>query len=302
MPFPSSLPRILASPLLPAGDKVRFLRYASTLLARQPGDLAVDERYDATGRGRGAGLRGRRGADRIVRPLFEGPFFSRLEEMSAALLRSWLRVLSVGTFFHVDGGMDVPWRYLGDLVGARTGVRVERVEVRGDGRVDVHTDAGTETADGCVLALPAPVAAGLLEGAPSWLADVPYAPHVRLYAARRAAGPTRSSIHVFPNDVVATVELGAGRWGALGRGASGVDLGAGVRAGGGQWRAPGHGPGRGHRPAVVEGAPARAPALRPVVGRRRAAHPVGARRAGRRAGVLPPPLGAQERAPRHPRR
>jgi predicted NAD/FAD-dependent oxidoreductase len=48
------------------------------------------------------------------------------------------------------------------------------------------------------------------------MADVPYAPHVRLYAARRAAGPTRSSIHVFPNDVVATVELGAGRWGGWG--------------------------------------------------------------------------------------
>jgi predicted NAD/FAD-dependent oxidoreductase len=49
------------------------------------------------------------------------------------------------------------------------------------------------------------------------LGDVEYVPHVRLYAARRGAGPARTGIHVFPNDLVATVEFGAGQFGAWGQ-------------------------------------------------------------------------------------
>ena len=65
--------------------------------------------------------------DRIVRPNFEGPFFARLEQMSATLVRSWLRCLGDGTFFHVDGGMDAPWRHLADARRAHRASTVEQV-------------------------------------------------------------------------------------------------------------------------------------------------------------------------------
>jgi predicted NAD/FAD-dependent oxidoreductase len=215
VPFPSSLRRIVGSPLLGPVDKARFVSWMAALLARQPGDLAVDVAHNEVAAIDDLAPIGAVARDRIVRPLFEGPFFSRLEQMSAALVRSWLRVLAVGKFFQVDGGMDSPWRHLGDLVGARTGTVVERVAAAG-GRVDVTVDGRTERFDAAVVAVPAPVAADLVDDAPSVLAEVPYASHVRLYAARRAAGPMRSSIHVFPNDLVATVEISSGRWGGWG--------------------------------------------------------------------------------------
>jgi protoporphyrinogen oxidase len=215
VPCPSSLRRIVTSPLLGSIDKARFLTEMARLIARQQGELATDLAYDDVPALDGLAGMGDAARERIVRPLFEGPFFSRLEEMSAALVRSWLRVLSVGGFFQVNGGMDAPWRRVGDLVGARTSTTVERVEPRGD-HVDIAVGGTTEGYDGCVVAVPAPVAARLVSDAPSCLRRVRYAPHVRLYAARRAAGPRRSSIHVFPNDVVATVEIGSGRWGAWG--------------------------------------------------------------------------------------
>jgi oxygen-dependent protoporphyrinogen oxidase len=138
--------------------------------------------------------------------------------MSGALVRAWLRCLSVGTFFHVDGGMDAPWRRLADSLGVRTGVEVTAVRADAGG-VEVTTGEGHEPFDAAVVAVPAPVAAGLLEGdhRPPWLDQVGYVPHVRLYAARHGTGPARSGIHVFPNDVVATVELGGGRFGAWGQ-------------------------------------------------------------------------------------
>jgi oxygen-dependent protoporphyrinogen oxidase len=216
VPFPSSLGRILRSPELGAGDRARFLAYMGKLFATQRGDLATDLAYDDVGAVDDLASVGAAARDRIVRPLFEGPFFSRLDEMSALLLRSWLRVLSVGKFFQVKGGTDAPWRHVGELVGVRTGVRVSRVASDGTGVV-VETDGGVERVEGCVVAVPAPVAGRLVDGAPPWLADVPFAPHVRLYAARRGAGPARSSIHVFPNELVATVEIGSGRSGAWGR-------------------------------------------------------------------------------------
>jgi predicted NAD/FAD-dependent oxidoreductase len=185
------------------------------LFVRQRGDLVIDLSFDDVGALDELAGMGETARERIVRPLFEGPFFSRLEEMSAALVRSWLRVLSVGSFFQVDDGMDRPWRRLGDIVGVRASTVVERVTPRAD-HVDVVSGGTSETYDGCVVAVPAPVAAQLVVGAPPRLDGLRYASHVRLYAARRAAGPPRSSIHLFPNDTVATVEIGGGRWGAWG--------------------------------------------------------------------------------------
>lgn len=216
-PTPNSFGRILRTRLLGTRDKATFVAYMARLLATQAPNLEIDLAHDdetslaaLTGAGEAA-------RERIVRPNFEGPFFARLEDMSGALIRSWLRALSIGTFFHVDGGMDAPWRDLADLVDARCGVEVDRVERR-DGGVAVHAAGSTEHYDAAVVAVPAPVAAEMVEpvAQPSWLRRIRYVPHVRLYAARRGAGPGRSGIHVFPNDLVATVEFGAGRFGAWG--------------------------------------------------------------------------------------
>ena len=55
------------------------------------------------------------------------------------------------------------------------------------------------------------------EALPAAIADIEYAPHVRLYLARQGVGPPRSGIHAFPNETVATVEMGSGGDGSWGR-------------------------------------------------------------------------------------
>jgi oxygen-dependent protoporphyrinogen oxidase len=217
-PTPNSVGRILTTKLLGVTDKARVFAFMARLLATQPRNLGVDlDHDDETALETLAGM-GEAGRERIVRPNFEGPFFARLDTMSGALVRSWLRCLSVGTFFHVDGGMDAPWRRLADSIGVRTGVAVDGVRANGDG-VEVSSDAGTERFDAAVVAVPAPVASRLVhpDDRPPWLGEVGYVPHVRLYAARRALGTGRSGIHVFPNELVATVELGGGKFGAWGQ-------------------------------------------------------------------------------------
>lgn len=218
VPTPNSVGRILTTGLLGAFDKVRFLTAMAGLIARQPGDLHIDLRYDQQTALETLERFGVAARERIVRPNFEGPFFARLDDMSGSLVRSWLRVLSVGTFFHVDGGMDAPWRALADIVGAHTATAVTRVEPLAGGAA-VHIDGIVERYDAVVVATPAPVAATLVDraGRPPILDEIGYVPHVRVYAARRGAGPARSGIHVFPNELVATVELGAGRFGAWGQ-------------------------------------------------------------------------------------
>lgn len=219
VPNPNSVRRILATPLLSPLDKVRFFGFMALLFATQRGGLRLDRRYDGASAADVLRLAGPAATERIVRPSFEGPFFSRLDELSGALVRSWLRDLSIGTFYQVDGGMDAPWRVLAERLGVRTGARVERVAVV-DGGVEV-TVAGDVPArhDAAVVAVPAPVAATIVAPAdlPDAVRTIEYAPHVRLYAARRATGSPRTGVHVFPNEDVATVELGRGRDGGWGR-------------------------------------------------------------------------------------
>ncbi len=218
VPTPNSVRRILTTSLLGPLDKARFLSYMARLFATQRGDLAVDLDHDDTVAIDELAAMGTTARDRIVRPNFEGPFFARLDGMSAALVRSWLRCLSVGTFFHVDGGMDAPWRRIATTLDVRHGVAVRSVRATSGG-VEVALDDGTQRFDAAVVAVPAPAAAELVASGdrPDWLDQVRYVPHVRLYAARQGVGPARSGIHVFPNDLVATVELGGGRFGAWGQ-------------------------------------------------------------------------------------
>lgn len=217
-PTPNSIGRILRSDLLSPIDRARLFANMARLFATQRGDLALDLDHDHETAFDALAAFGTAARERVIRPNFEGPFFARLEDLSGTLVRSWLRVLSVGTFFHVDGGMDAPWRELGDILGARCDVTVQTIQREGSG-VRVVTDEGDAVYSAVVLATPAPIANELLAAdlRPSALADVRYVPHVRLYAARRGSGPGRSGVHVFPNDLVATVEFGAGKFGAWGQ-------------------------------------------------------------------------------------
>lgn len=220
VPNPNSVPRILTTPLLSPFEKIRFFGFMATLFATQRGRLQLGERYDEATAEEVLRWAGRNATERIVRPSFEGPFFSRLEQMSGALVRSWLRDLSIGTFYQVEGGMDVPWRILGERLGIRTAANVERIASAVDGGVEL-TVAGepAERFDGAVVAVPAPVAAEIVDPAdlPDVVRTIRYAPHVRLYAARHAPGKPRIGVHVFPNDEVATVELGRGADGGWGQ-------------------------------------------------------------------------------------
>jgi len=217
-PNPNSMRRILSSDLLSATDKLRFLAWMARLFLTQSGALRIDERADATSAEDALRSAGAAATQWVVRPSFEGPFFARLEELSAALVRSWMRALSVGTFFQVDGGMDSPWRFLGEQLAIRTGATVDRVAPTGSG-VEVVVDGIAEAYDAAVLAVPAPVAARIVapEALPAAVKDVEYAPHVRVYLARPGGGPPRSGIHAFPNETVATVEMGPGGGGSWGR-------------------------------------------------------------------------------------
>ena len=218
VPAPNSIRRVAGSRLLGPVDKLRFFTYMAALLVRQRSALRVDLGHDGERAVDELARMGTAARDRVVRPNLEGPFFARLEEMSAALVRSWLRCLSTGAFFHVDGGMDRPWRVLAGNLDVRTAVDVERV-TPGPDHVEIHHARGTERFDGAVVAVPAPVAAELVgrEHRPAWLDDVRYAAHVRLYAARRGQRDDRSGIHMFPNDLVATIELGGGALGSWGQ-------------------------------------------------------------------------------------
>jgi protoporphyrinogen/coproporphyrinogen III oxidase len=217
-PTPNSVGRILSSDLLGPIDKARFVAYMARLFVTQRPNLEIDLDHDLESAIDALTPAGAAARECIVRPNFEGPFFARLEDMSGALVRSWLRALSIGTFFHVDGGMDAPWRHLAGLLNVQTDTAVERVEITGDG-VTLHMPSGPARYDGGVVAIPAPSAAELVgpDDRPGWLDEVRYVPHVRLYAARRGPGEARRGVHIFPNDLVATVESGAGRFGGWGQ-------------------------------------------------------------------------------------
>jgi predicted NAD/FAD-dependent oxidoreductase len=115
--------------------------------------------------------------------------------------------------------MDAPWRAIGDRLGVQTRVRVTSLRQTGAGVEVLTRDRDVERADAVVVALPAPLAVQLAPQHPAVavLREIRYVPHIRLYAARRAAGPPRTGVHAFPNETVATVELGTGRDGAWGQ-------------------------------------------------------------------------------------
>lgn len=149
--------------------------------------LEIDLRHDA--QSAAEAFRDSCGAiavERVFRPMFENPFFTRIEDMSAAMARSWLRaLLEPGMrFFQVKGGMDAPWIRLAEQVlpsFERTKVRVlcnrraTSVGVRRaqspnfplSFRVSVASSGSADDAacvyDAVVVAVPAPAASAIVK-------------------------------------------------------------------------------------------------------------------------------------------
>lgn len=207
------------SPLLTDDEKRRLASYIERLMAEQPDGLRPDLAYDDHNAEVELAPLGPGVVDYVMRPMFEGPFFSRLTDISAAMVRTWLRVLRGASFYQVHSGMDAPWLRLAETLDVRLGEPVESLRVVSGG-VEVATRAGARRYDGAVLAMPAPAAAQLLAGQPDavppWLFKVRYAPQVRVYAARPVAVDVALGFHLVPPKLPFSVEYYSGRHGAWG--------------------------------------------------------------------------------------
>lgn len=208
-----------ADALLTPDDRRCIADYFDRLIAEQPDGLLADLAYDDRDAETELAQMGHRPVEYIYRPLFEGPFFSRLSTMSATKVRAWLRALHNSTFYQVAGGMDAPWLKVADTLNIRTGVAVDQVRVIGNG-VEITTATGSNHYDGAILATPAPAAARMLraqpEAAPSWLAQVKYSPEVRVYAARPDPTDSAVGMRLIPPDPAFSIEWYSGKRGAWG--------------------------------------------------------------------------------------
>ena len=220
-PWPFRRETVASSELLTDEDKAKFFAYLDQLLAEQPGNLEVDLRYDDHDAETEMAPLGPRVVDYIIRSAFEGPFFTRLQTMSAAMIRSWLRALQGSLFFQVAGGMDAPWLRLAQGLEIRLSEKVEKLYRRpGDGRMELITSTGTRSYEGVVLATPAPAIAQMVkeqpELVPAWVQEVQYAPQARVYAARHEPTPAKFGVHLWPPTEVFSVEFYTGNYGAWG--------------------------------------------------------------------------------------
>jgi protoporphyrinogen/coproporphyrinogen III oxidase len=210
---------IAESPLLADDEKQRLAGYIEQLMAEQPDGLRPDLAYDDRDAEQELAPLGLGVVDYVMRPMFEGPFFSRLTNISAAMVRAWLRVLRGAAFYQVEGGMDAPWLRLAETLEVRPDQPVEALRIVAGG-VELVGRAGARRYDGAVLAIPAPAAARLLAGqldaAPPWLAAMRYAPQVRVYAARPVADDAAVGFHMVPPELAFSVEFYSGRHGAWG--------------------------------------------------------------------------------------
>jgi oxygen-dependent protoporphyrinogen oxidase len=196
VPAPFDPAALARTHLVPAAEKVRFLRWATGVLRRHPRGTfgprpTASDRVDAA-----TALRSAVGpavVDTVFRPAFETMVFAPLEELSADFVESWLRaVLDVGYRVPAEG-MDAPWRRIAARLDVRTGVEVTAVEVRDHA---VHVEP-VGRFDAAVVAVPAPVAARLVApgtpGRPGWLDDVRHAAHVLAHAVRPHPDPPPAS-------------------------------------------------------------------------------------------------------------
>ena len=218
-PWPFRGPSVAASALLSPTDKERYDAYVDHLMQIQPNHLKPDLLYDIRNAAEEFAPLGERVVDVILRTLFEGPWFTRLDSLSATHVRLWLRDVQDGFFFQVKEGMDAPWLHLAQKLQVQTDTPVNALSV-GAQSITLTTANGETRYDGVVLATPAPVTARLLvhqsEIAPPWLHEVKYAPQVRVYAARACADDTHFGVHILPPGDLFSVEYYSGKYGSWG--------------------------------------------------------------------------------------
>ena len=206
--------------LLAAEDKQRMRDYLAQLVAEQPAGLQPDLRHDNHDAEQEFAPLGPDVVNYVFRPLFEGPFFSRLATMSAAKVRAWLRDLQDVTFFQLNGGMDEPWLRIAQGMDVHTRWPVEDIQVRSGGVEITGPQGAGQRFDGVVVAAPAPAAARMLGNAreyvPSWIGDVEYAPEVRVYAARQDVSDVSVGMRLIPPEPLFSIEWFSGRDGAWG--------------------------------------------------------------------------------------
>ncbi|HMN30002.1 MAG TPA: FAD-dependent oxidoreductase, partial [Caldilineaceae bacterium] len=207
------------SPLLSDAEKEVYAAYIEQLHTSQADDLWPDLAYDELSALDEFQPLGDQVVEIIMRSLFEGPWFARLGAQSAAHARLWLRVLQDAQFFQVRDGMDAPWLRIADKVTVHTGEAVEALHRRG-ATVELTTASGSRRYDGVVLAVPAPAVLRILatqpDLAPPWLAEVHFAPQVRVYAARQTNADAHFGVHLLPPTDLFSVEWYSGRHGAWG--------------------------------------------------------------------------------------
>ncbi|HRW09278.1 MAG TPA: NAD(P)/FAD-dependent oxidoreductase [Caldilineaceae bacterium] len=218
-PWPFRGPSVAASALLSPADKERYDAYIDHIMQIQPNHLQPDLLYDGRSADEEFAPLGERVVEIILRSMFEGPWFTRLDTLSATHVRLWLRDIQDGFFFQVKHGMDAPWLHLARQLPIQTDSAVESLTV-GAQQVVLTTGRGEAQYDGVVLATPAPVTARLLADqpdlAPPWLHDVRYAPEVRVYAARACADEAHFGVHILPPGDLFSVEYYSGKYGSWG--------------------------------------------------------------------------------------
>jgi oxygen-dependent protoporphyrinogen oxidase len=185
----------------------------------QSDNLTVDLAYDDHNAAEEFAPLGAGFVEYVMRSMFEGPFFTRLDTLSAAMVRLWLRAIQGGRFFQVKGGMDAPWLRLAERMDVRTGHPVETLRA-GAQWVELAGSSSIQRYDGVVLAAPAPAAARIMAHEPHlpppWLDEVRYAPQVRVYAARQIDEEARFGVHLLPPQTLFSVEHYSGAYGAWG--------------------------------------------------------------------------------------
>jgi protoporphyrinogen/coproporphyrinogen III oxidase len=205
--------------LLTADERAALAAYLERVYAEQPEGLTIDLGADDRDAETELAPLGKHVVDYVFRPWFEGPFFTPLNLMSAAKLRSWLKAYVGATFYQVAGGMDSPWLRLAERVEVRTGAPVQALRIGAAG-VELDTPGGARRYDGAVLACPAVASAKILGAHAAdvlpWIGEVRYSPEVRVYAARPNDDDAALGFHMSPPTPVYSVEMYSGKRGAWG--------------------------------------------------------------------------------------
>jgi len=218
-PWPFRGPSLAASALLSPEDKDRYGAFINHLMQIQPNHLQPDLAYDFRSAADEFAPLGERVMEMTLRSLFEGPWFTRFDTLSATHVRLWLRAVQDGFFYQVKDGMDAPWLQLANRLPIQLESPVTRLQV-GAQSVTLTIPQGERSYDGVILAVPAPAASQLLQGqsalAPTWLHEVNYAPQVRVYAARPCTEDAHFGVHLLPPGDLFSIEYYSGRHGAWG--------------------------------------------------------------------------------------